>query len=167
MSGLGGFAGLYGFVEAGMLVSEKDIDAYRLVNLANPSVDTSWFGTASGTVTAQTAIVRNNQLADWPRNFAYSVNGITNGTYGGTFTANGIDQFGVPFRETVAIAAAVNGGTTYGTQIGAKLLSGSFISQGSAGTFIGTARIGAGTAANGSASSNWFGLLHKVGGTIG
>lgn len=165
MSGLGKIGGLPGFVAAGDQVSARDIDRYEVVSLSNPAVDFSWFGTASGTVTAQTAIGKLNQLADWPRNFAYSVNGITNGTYGGTFTANGIDQFGVPFTETVAVGTAVNGGTVYGTQIAAKFISGSFISQGASGTFIGTARIGAGTAANGSASSNWFGLLTKIGGT--
>ena len=46
-----------------------------------------------------------------------------------------------------------------------KFLSGSFISQGSAGTFIGTANVGMGTVANGSAQSNWFGMLTKLGGT--
>jgi hypothetical protein len=165
MSGLGELGEFYNFnVNAGQ-VSQKDIDQYDIIQVDNPVANYAWYGSASGTVTASTAITKVNQLADHPRNFCYSITGITNGTYGGTFTVNGVDQFGVTFQEVVSIGTAVNGGTTYGTAIAAKFISGSFISSGASGTFIGTANLGLGTAANGSASSNWFGLLTKIAGT--
>lgn len=165
MSGLGELGLEYAANVNALQVAQKDIDQYLVLNVENPVANTGWFGTASGTVTASTALTQVNQLADWPRNVCYSINGITNGTYGGTITANLIDQFGVSVQEVVAIAAAVNGGTTYGTAVAMQFVSGSFISQGSSGTFIGTARVGLGTAANGSASSNWFGLMSKIAGT--
>lgn len=165
MSGLGELGDFYAANVNVLQVQQKDLDQYDVVAIDTPAVNTAWFGSASGTVTASTALTQVNQLADWPRNVCYSINGITNGTYGGTFTANLVDQFGSSSTETVAIPAAVNGGTTYGSIIAAKFISGSFISQGSSGTFIGTANIGLGTAANGSAQSNWFGLLTKLGGT--
>ncbi len=100
---------------------------------------------------------------DWPRNVKYAVNGISNGTYGGTFTCSYLDQFGSAITETVAIGTAVDGGTTFGTAIVYKFIGGTFKSQASAGTFIGTASIGAGTTLG--ASGNWFGLLTKIGAT--
>lgn len=165
MSGLGELGELPGFTPGmGGQVSQADLDQYDQVTVNNPAVDASWFGTASGT-NAGVAIGKLNQLADWPRNPVYSINGITNGTYGGTFTVNWLDQFGVAVQEKVAIGTAVNGGTTFGSLIAAKFISGTFQAVASAGTFIGTARIGAGTTENGSAQSNWFGLLTKIAGT--
>lgn len=165
MSGLGEMGGKYAANVNAWQTSQKDIDQYDFIAVDSPSVTAAWYGSASGTVTASTAITRTNALADWPRNVLYSITGITNGTYGGTFTANLIDQFGVPATEIVAIPAAVNGGSVFGTAIAMKFVSANFISQGSAGTFIGTANVGMGTIENGSAQSNWFGLLTKIGGT--
>src|ERR1035437_4766867 len=164
MSGLGELGGLPAFsmVDQGQ-VNQGDIDQYDQVTVAVPSVDGSWLGTVSGTVTANSVVVKKNILMDWPRNVKYAVNGIAAGTYGGTFVANYLDQFGVGITETVAVPAAVVGGTVYGTAIVAKFLSGSFISQGSAGTFIGTASLGVGTGLG--TGGNYFGLLSKIAGT--
>jgi hypothetical protein len=163
MSGLGELGGLeqFGPGYSGQ-VSQQDIDQYDLVAVMNPSVDGSWIGTYSGTgpVGGGAAVVKNI-LMDVPRNVKYATNGITNGTYGGTFTVNWLDQFGVAITEKVTIGTAVNGGTTYGTAIAHKFLSGTFQPVASAGTFIGTASIGAGT----SPTSNWFGLLTKIAAT--
>lgn len=163
MSGLAEFGELPGFAFGGAQVAQRDIDQYVDIQVNNPVANTGWFGTSIGTTNA--ALVLVNQLADWPRNFVYAVNGVSNGTFGGTFTVNGIDQFGQPFTESVTIGTAVNGGTVYGTTIASKFISGSFGTTASAGTFVGTASVGLGTAANGSAQSNWFGLLTKIAGT--
>lgn len=164
MSGLGELGGLPQFIPGyGGQVAESDIDRYKQVIVTAPSVDGSFIGTISGTVTANTAIVKRNILLDWPRNVKYAVNGITNGTYGGTFTATFIDQFGQGTTENVVITSAINGGTTFGTAIVYKFIGGTFQSEAAAGTFIGTAAIGVGTAIG--ASGNWFGLMTKIGAT--
>lgn len=99
----------------------------------------------------------------WPRNVKYAVNGITNGTYGGTFTGVYIDQFGQGVTENVVVGTAVNGGTVFGTAIVAKFVAGTFQSQASAGTWIGTASMGVGTTTG--TAGNYFGLLTKLGAT--
>lgn len=166
MSGLGEMGYEYGANVNALQVAQKDIDQYDLLSINNPVANFGWFGTANGgTAAAGPALVQVNQLADWPRNIAYSVTGQASGTYGGTFTVNGVDQFGVSFTETVVVASAANGGTVYGTAVATKFLSGTFTSQGSSGGSVGTASVGLGTASNGSASSNWFGLLTKITGT--
>src|ERR1035437_9621170 len=165
MSGLGELGGLPGFsiVDQGQ-VNQGDIDQYIDITVSTPSVDGSFLGTSSGTATAVTAIVKKNILMDWPRNALYAVNGIAAGTYGGTFTAGFIDQFGVAVTEKVVIGTAVQGGTTEGTVIVAKFLGGTFQAvSGAAGTFIGTASIGAGTGIG--TAGNFFGLLSKIAGT--
>jgi hypothetical protein len=128
MSGLGELGQFASFGPGyGGQVSQQDIDQYDLVNVVHPVVDGSWIGTFSGTGPAGGgAIVVKNIIMDWPRNAKYATNGITNGTYGGTFVVNWLDQFGVAVTETVAIGTAVNGGTTYGTAIVHKFLSGSY-----------------------------------------
>ncbi len=145
------------FGQAGGQVSQNEIDQYDLLSIDNPSNNVNWFGTASGTVTK--ALTQVNQNADWPRNFFYNVTG---GTVGGTFTVNGIDQFGNNVSETVAVGTSASGQGVYGTAIFAKFLSGtvSVIN-----TNTGTYAVGNGTASNGSAQSNWFGLLSKIAGT--
>src|ERR1035437_3778125 len=125
MSGLAEIGGLYGFTEAGQQVSQANIDQYDLVSVNYPSVDGSWIGTYSGTgPVGGGAVIKKNILMDWPRNAKYATNGITNGTYGGTFVANWIDQFGVAVTETVAVGTAVNGGTIFGTAIVNQFVSG-------------------------------------------
>lgn len=166
MSGLASNGGLPGFVAAGNQVSQKDIDQYYNVQIQNPSVSNSWFGTANGgTAASPVAITQTNLNSDYPRNAYYNVPGVASGTFGGTFTANWIDQFGSPVQETVAVANAAPAVGVYGTAIVQKFISGTFTSGGASGGSTGTAQIGFGTASNGSAQSNWFGLLTKVGGT--
>jgi hypothetical protein len=165
MSGLGELGGLPQFIPGmGGQVSQRDLDQYDSVTVQNPSVDGSWIGTTSGTGPASgIAVVVKNAYMDWPRNALYAINGITNGTYGGTFTANWLDQFGSAVTETVTIGTAVNGGSTFGTAIVERFLSGTFRPIASAGTFIGTASIGVGTVTSGTFQNNWFGLMSKIG----
>lgn len=152
------------FVSAGAQVAPTDVDQYSTVVVGNPSTSATWFGTTIGT-DSNTAITMLQTLADHPRNLYYTVSGVSAGTYGGIFTTKGVDQFGHPFTESVTIGTAVNGGTAFGTVIAAKVSSAAFATTASAGTFIGTANIGFGTLSNGSAQSNWFGLLTKIAGT--
>ncbi len=159
MSGLGELGELPGFAFSGGQVAQKDIDQYDQISIASPSVDPAFF--AAGTVagTAVTALALTNRLGDWPRNAAYC---FTGGTSGGTITANWVDQFGQFITETVAQGSAAGGGTTFGTAIVAKFLSGTVNPNTST---TGTYTLGYGTVSNGSATSNWFGLYTKIGGT--
>jgi hypothetical protein len=159
MSGLGELGLEYAFATGVSQVAQRDIDQYDFISIGHPSVDTAWY--AAGTVagTAVTALALKNQLSDYPRNIAYC---FTGGTSGGTITVNGIDQFGVAFTEKVALGSVAGGGTTYGTVIAAKFLSGTVNPNTST---TGTYTVGNGTASNGSAASNWFGLMTKIGGT--
>lgn len=160
MSGLGqlGELGL-GFVTGGGQVAQRDIDQYDLIAINNPSVDTAYFGAGTSTGTTVQAIVLKNQVADWPRNAYYN---FTGGTAGGTITANYIDQFGNVAQETVSLGSVAAGGSVFGTVIAAKFISGTVTPNTST---QGTYTIGFGTVENGSAASNWFGLLTKLGGT--
>lgn len=159
MSGLGKIGGLPGFVQAGDQVSARDIDRYEVVTLTNPSTSSSWYAAGTSTGTATAALVLSNAYADWPRNPYYN---FTGGTAGGTIKANFIDQFGQSVSETVTFGSAAAGGSVYGTAIVAKFVSGTVYPNTST---QGTYTIGFGTASNGSAASNWFGLLTKIGGT--
>lgn len=152
------------FGQAGGQVASSEIDSYYRLSVGNPSTSATWFGTVIGTTTTGSVAILN-KLADHPRNIYYTVSGITNGTYGGVFTANGFDQFGQPFTEVVTVATAVNGGTAFGTAIAAKVTNMAFATTASSGTFIGTANFGVGTVEDGSSQSNWFGLLEKIAGT--
>lgn len=164
MSGLGKTE--YAFVAGGAQVAQRDIDQYDLICVDNPSVNASWYGTvAGGTVSTNAAFTKINQLADWPRNVLYSVTGVASGTFGGTFIANLVDQFGSAVTETVVVPSAVVGGSVFGTAIAMKFLSGTFQSTGASGGSTGTASIGFGTIEGGSSQTNWFGLLTKLGGT--
>jgi hypothetical protein len=160
MSGLAELGGLNGFVAGGMQVSQKDIDQYEYISINNPSVDNNWYGTLASASNPGT-LVRVNQMADWPRNLCYTFTGTASGTFGGTLTANYLDQFGVAGQEKVVVTPAVNGGTVYGTAIVAQFLSGSYSAPAAGTVSTGTVCIGNGT----SASGNWFGLTSKIGGT--
>ena len=151
------------YQQTGLYVGQDEIDDYINVTVANPSVSLSWFGTVSGGTSPATgrALVLTGQYADWPRNPTYSIQGVSGGTFGGTFQVNWLDQFGSQVQETVVIASAVNGGTKYGTAIVQKFISGTFTSQGSSGGSAGTAQIGFGTVG----TSNYFGLQTKIAGT--
>ena len=155
------------YSQYGVSVSPRNLDVYNQVQVQNPAVNTGWFGTVNGgtAVNTLTAIVLTNAIADYPRNAFYTVIGVAGGTFGGTFKANWLDQFGSRVQETVAVAAAAPAVGVYGTAIVAKFISGSFITNAASGGSTGTAQIGFGTLANGSAQSNWFGLLSKIAGT--
>lgn len=165
MSGYGEFGGEYAANVNARQFAQKDLDQYVWYEVDNPSVSNSWFGTAvAGTNTQVKAYVIKQQTADYPRNALYSVIGTND--IGGTWTVNGYDQFGQYQTETVGFATAAAGtpaGSAFGTVIWAKILSGSFTYAGAAGN--GSAQVGFGTVENGSAQSNWFGLMTKIGGT--
>lgn len=161
MSGLGEIGGEYINAIGARQVAQRDIDQYDFIAIDTPSVNFGWFGTVSS-ATASAAVVLVNQMPDWPRNIVYSVTGVAGGM-GGTFTAAGVDQFGVTFTESVTIGSANGGGTAYGTAICAKFVSATFSPIGLGGTAIGTSSIGLGTAAG--ASGNYWGLLSKIAGT--
>lgn len=167
MSGLGEIGELPGFTFGGAQVSQKDMDQYYNIQVSNPAVSASWFGTFSGgTAGTNNPITKLNQLADWPRNVLYSIPGVASGTFGGTFTCNYLDQFGSAITETVVIPSAAPAVGIFGTAIVMKFISGTFASQGSSGGSLGTASIGFGTTTNaGTSQSNWFGLMTKIGGT--
>lgn len=166
MSGLGEIGGEYAFNVNARQVQQKDLDQYVWYEVDNPSVSNTWIGTMAGGTSGQTkALVLINQNMDYPRNALYSLVGTNDA--GGTFTINGIDQFGVQQTETVGFgtkAAGTPAGSVFGSIIWAKILSGSFtFAVGSAGS--GSAQVGVGTVSNGSAQSNWFGLMSRIGGT--
>lgn len=143
-------------------VGLDEIDQQIQIEVQNPGVSLSWFGTCNGgTASAGPAVTLLSQYADWPRTPVYSCVGVSGGTFGGTFVANWLDQFGSQVQEKVVVASAANGGTVYGTVIAMKFISGTFTSQGSSGGSAGTAQIGVGTVG----TSNYFGLLTKIGGT--
>lgn len=166
MSGLGELGGLPGFNTGGMQIQQKDEDQYNILSVDNPVVSNTWFGTMAGGTNAQTkALVKINQTADYPRNALYSVVGTND--VGGTFTINGVDQFGQAQTEVAGFGTAAAGtpaGSVFGTVIWAKILSGSFtFASGSAGN--GSAQVGVGTVTSGTFQNNWFGLMSKIGGT--
>ena len=160
MSGLGELGIEYAFATGVVQIAQRDIDQYEYVTVNNPSVDNNWYGTLASASNAGT-LVRVNQICDWPRNLCYTFTGTASGTFGGTLTVNYIDQFGVVGVEKAGIAPTVNGGTVYGTAIVAQFLSGSYTTVAAGTVSTGTVCIGNGTVA----SSNWFGLTSKIGGT--
>jgi hypothetical protein len=158
MSGLGELE--YSFATGVKQVSQRDIDQYDFVTINNPSVDNNWYGTLASNSNPGT-LVLVNQICDWPRNLCYTFTGTASGTFGGTLTANYIDQFGVTGVEKVVVTPAVNGGTVYGTAIVAQVVSSSYSAPAAGTVSTGTVCIGNGTVA----ASNWFGLCSKIGGT--
>ena len=159
MSGLGELGGLPGFVESGMQVSQGDIDQYVNYMVLNPVVSNVFVGTAIvGTSTQTKALVLINKALDYPRNLLYSVAGTND--IGGTWTVNGVDQFGKAVTEVKGFGTLASAGSAYGTQIFDSVTSGSFtFAVGSAGN--GSAQLGVGTVG----TSVWFGLPCKIGGT--
>lgn len=154
------------YQEKGFQVGQDELDQYQQIEILHPSVSTSFFGTVNGgTASTNAALTLVNRLAPYPRNPFYTIIGVSGGTFGGTFIANWVDQFGSTVQETVVVASAAPAVGVYGTAIVEKFISGTFQSQGSSGGSAGTAQVGFGTASNGSAQSNWFGLLTKIGGT--
>lgn len=162
MSGLSELGELPGFAGGGAQVQQRDIDQYEIYTVLYPSVSATGIGTMAGGTNGQTkALVLINQYSDYPRNLMYSLVGTND--CGGTFTINGLDQFGSPVTESAGfgtVAAGTPAGSVYGTQVFAKVLSGSFtFAVGSAGS--GSARVGFGTIG----TSTYFGLPSRIGGS--
>ncbi len=161
MSGLGELGGLPGFVTGGQQVSPSDIDRVSQITIVHPSVTAGAIGTCKGTTAAATvAVVKVNELIDYPRNLLYQITGAAEGE-GGTFTSNVIDQFGYPVVEKIGFGTAASGGSAYGTTIVSKWISGSVSLVSATGTNVGTVTVGYGT----DAGSTWFGLQTKIAGT--
>src|SRR5689334_14219542 len=98
MSGMGEIGGEYAFNVNARQVAQKDIDQYVWYEVDNPGVSNTWIGTMAGGTNGQTKpLVLINQNMDYPRNALYSLVGTND--VGGTFTINGIDQFGVQQTE--------------------------------------------------------------------
>lgn len=148
---------------AGYKVGADEMDVTRQYIIQHPSIDPVWFGTAVGTQTQVKAIGLINTNADYPRNAVYAMAAAAGSVSAGTFTVNGKDQFGISKTESVTIAPATGGGTVAGTQIWAKITSGT-VNIGTGDPGNGSARIGVaiGTAAG---LVHWFGLPDKIGST--
>ena len=162
MSGLGEIGGLPGFNTAGEKVQQFDIDQYVTDMVVAPSVDAAYMGTASPVMAGTVAsIVMKSFTPDYPRNLKYTMTGVAGGV-GGTFTANGFDQFGAAIVEKAGFATANAGGTVQGTAIFGSVSSITVIGTGlgAGGTAVGTCSVGFGTAAG--VTGNWFGLPVKI-----
>ena len=131
----------------------------------NPTISPTWFGTtAVGTAGQTKAFVGNiitaRGYADYPRNAVYGVAAASGSTHGGTWTVNGLDQFGSSVSESVTIATATGGGTVNGTQVWSKITSGSY-SFSTAGDANGTPMVGGAI----TGTSALLGLPVRLGGT--
>ncbi len=142
-------------------VGADEVDFYHTYTIKDPSIDATAVATAASIHIGSTPLVENVAgVMDYPRNLVLRVaGGTSSGTYGGTATINGLDQFGNSISETFSIATAVNGGTGIGTKIFSKFVSGSINMAGD--TAVATANVGYGTAG----TTTLFGLPFKVGGT--
>src|SRR3990167_6961892 len=155
-----------GIAFSGIKVTSDELGWDQQYFVINPSIDTAWFGTtAIGSAELQKAFVGNivteRGYADYPRNAVYAVAAAAGSTHGGTWTVNGIDQFGSAVSETVTLATATGGGTTIGTQVFSKINSGTFSFINENGTSVGTPKVGAGT----SGTTALFGLPSRIGAT--
>ena len=142
----------------GNRVTADEQDDYNIYTISNPGIGNSWFASA-GTAGTSSAIAYTmiNRQPDYPRNLNYILAGSASGMTG-TFVTNGYDQFGNPVTETVTITPAASGGTSVGSQIFARVDSGT-LSYGTA--------VGAGTPKIGFVPGTGclFGLPVKVAGT--
>jgi hypothetical protein len=143
-------------------VTPDELDRYETYVVTNPTSSATWVGTsAGGTSTQAKALVLVNTYLDYPRNLLYSLVGTNDA--GGTWTINGVDQFGVTITESVGsgtVAAGTPAFATAGTKIFAKVTTGTFThATGQVG--LGSARIG--VAVGGTAGSTaTFGLRTKI-----
>lgn len=131
----------------------------------NPSISATWFGTTAVGTAGQSKPFVGNILtargwADYPRNAVYAVAAAGGSTHGGTWTVNGIDQFGSAVSETVAIATATGGGTVEGTQVFSRITSGTY-NFANAGDANGTPRLGVAI----TGTTALFGLPVRLGGS--
>lgn len=163
MSGLG--ERIYGAQYGNPKVTPAEIDSYHVVNTGILSISATWVGTcAGGTAGVAKPLVIINRLLDHPRNLLYSVVGTND--IGGTWTANGYDQFGNPITETVTNGTVANGTPAWavaGTKIFSEVTSGTFTAT-STTVGAGSARLGV---AIGTAGTTAFklGLLTKIAGS--
>lgn len=143
-------------------VSPDEIDRFERVYVLNPTTSATWVGTsAGGTSTQAKALVLINTVLDFPRNLLYGLVGTAD--CGGTWSINGLDQFGQTITESVGsgtVAAGTPAFATAGTKIFSKVTSGTFThATGQVGA--GSARIG--VAVGGTAGSTaTFGLMTKI-----
>lgn len=146
----------------GNRVTPDEMDRYETYVVTNPTSSATWVGTsAGGTSTQAKALVLINTYLDYPRNLLYGLVGTAD--CGGTWSINGLDQFGVSITESVGsgtVAAGTPAFATAGTKIFAKVTSGTFThATGQVGA--GSARIG--VAVGGTAGSTaTFGLRTKI-----
>lgn len=155
-----------GFAFSGVKVTPDELGWDQQYIVINPSIDSTLFGTtAIGSAALQKAFVANiitgRGYADYPRNAVYAVAAAAGSTHGGTWTVNGVDQFGSAVSETVTIATATGGGTTNGTQVWSKISSGTFSFINENGTSVGTPKVGAAI----TGTSALIGLPVRLGGT--
>ena len=159
MSGLSELGELYGFAQGGAQVQPKDIDEYNQYVVMYPTASGTYLasGTA-GTSTQVKGAAFVNTVLDYPRNLLYGCAGSNN--LGGTWAVTGLDQFGNYVTETAGFGTVASAGSVYGTQIFAKVLTGTFtFAAGSAGN--GTPQLGVGTVG----TSVYWGLPVKLGGS--
>lgn len=140
-------------------VSADEMDIVRTYTVFAPSVSATWFGTAASA--SAVAVGITNVLADYPRNFLFTMLGVAGGM-GGTCVVNGKDQFGNTIQETVSFGSAAGGGTVAGTKVFASISSATATPVGLGGTAVGTVSLGVaiGTAVG---VAHKFGLPDKLG----
>mgnify|MGYP001240567442 CR=1 FL=1 len=152
-------------MQVGAKATPNELDRYELVNTGVLSISATWVGTcAGGTATVAKPLVIINRLLDHPRNLLYSCVGTAD--FGGTWTANGYDQFGNAITETVTngtVAAGTPAFAVAGTKIFREVTSGTFTATSTA-VGNGSARLGV---AIGTAGTTAFklGLLTKIAST--
>jgi hypothetical protein len=145
---------------AGNKITPDELGFTQAYTVINPSISSTWFGTAVGTSTQSPTFGIINAYADYPRNIRYVVGVASGSTGGGTATVVGKDQFGSAVSETAGVAVAANGGTVIGTQVFSQVTA----ITGSLGTMNagnGTISIGVGT----SGTTTLFGLPARLGAT--
>ena len=140
-------------------VGADEVDFYHVYRVMFPSIDATAIATTAAIAT-EAALAANVTTLDYPRNLRVTcAGGTADGTYGGTITINGLNQFGQAIQETFTIATAENGGTAVGTKVFATFISGTANLTGD--TAVATCNVGVGTAG----TTTMFGLPFKVGGT--
>ena len=143
-------------------VTPDEMDMYIDYCVIYPGAGASSVGTAaSGTATVAKPMVIVDRLLDYPRNLLYSCQGTAD--VGGTWTVNGVNQFGQTVTETVALGTAAAGtpaAATAGTKVFMSVLSGTFTATSdSVGGVLGRVGVAVGTAAG---SVGYFGLPIRI-----
>lgn len=147
------------FTFSGNKVAPSETDWYRQYHICLPQVGTASVGTViTGGTSLSGAFVIFTPIADYPRNLELNLTGTANGL-GGTAVINGKNQFGAVITETIGVVGTLNGGTTAGTKVFAKVTNGTFTYGTSLGG--GTATLGWGT----QGTTTLFGIPDKLGGT--